>query len=133
MSWTILCDGVDGPQEVHTLDEVDSALNRAIQYSRDEYGLPTLVELSYAHHSTMAIVVGGARSVAVYIVAPQGPGFRARQHDTPPQNAKDPFIYMQFGSQSEADLRDTITPAEAWDALRLYFITKQRPETLDWG
>jgi immunity protein Imm1 of predicted polymorphic toxin system len=133
VTWNLLCEGADSPRVVGSFVEIEEAIQQAVRHARQRHGRPTLIELSLVGQSTMAIVAGGKRSYAAFTYGSPGPGFYARRRDTLQQGDDDPFIYMQFGSRSEADLDTTILPEDAWEALRLYFATGKRPETLDWG
>lgn len=133
MTWTLLGEGSDDPRAVGSFADIESAIEEAIQFARITHGLPTLIELSLSSESTMAIVVGGERSYAAFTYGSPGTGSYARRRDTPRKGESDPFIFMQFGSRSEADLDATISPEEAWESLRAYFETGKRPETLDWS
>lgn len=133
MSWTLLCDGSDSEQAVQTFEEIESVVQQAIRYTQIQHGLPTVVELSLDNESTMGIVVGNEQSAALFMYRPNGPGFTARRRHTSEQEGNGPLIFDQFGSQSEVAPEYTISANEAWEALRLYFATGKRPETLNWG
>lgn len=131
LAWKLRCEGLNAPLEVQTFSEIEIAVERAIALGQERYNRPTYVELS-AGDSVMGIVVGGARSYALFVYTP-GRGYFARRQDEPRDETSEPFVYMMNGSWTEADLETTILPEEAWEAFRLYFETGKRPETLDWG
>lgn len=132
MRWTLLCEGNDGAQVVRTFEEIETLVRRAVRHAMATHGYPTLVELSLAEESTMGIVVGGEWSYAMFMYMPHGPALYSHRRELAEQKGDGPFIFMQFGSQSEADLEVTILPREAWEALRVYFETRKRPEMIPW-
>jgi hypothetical protein len=81
----------------------------------------------------MGGVVGGEQSYAGFLYQPRGPGYVARKRGALEQDQAELFTYMQFGSQSEVDPECTISAGDAWEALRRYFETGKRPETIEWG
>jgi hypothetical protein len=136
MSWTLHCETSDDEHVehvMHTFEDIENVVQRAVDHARATHGRPTLVELSLDDQSAMGIVVGGERSYAMFMYTPNGPVYYSLNRAASEAEDGEPLIYNQFGSQSEADYDTTISPAEAWEALRLYFETGKRPQTIDWG
>ena len=131
--WTLACEGSDGVQVVQAFEEIEVAVQRAVRHAQAEHGRPTLVGLSLKGESTMAIVVGGEWSYAMFQYEPSGPHFFSYRRESAGQKGDGPFIFMQFGSQGEADLEVTISPVEAWEGLRQYFVTGKLPMTIPWA
>ena len=132
MTWTLLGEGLKEPLEVRNFTQLEDAVERGVVLAKERYDLPTFVELS-SGSSVMGIVAGGARSYAMFMYLPNGPAFVSRRHDELGIQSTEPFIFMASGSWSEVSLDTTVLPDEAWAALRQYFETGERPNTLDWG
>lgn len=130
MRWRLHFEASDDEQVVHTFEDIEDAVRRAVDHA---LGGPTLVELSLDDQSAMGIVVGGERSFVAFMYTPNGPVYCSHNRAALEAEDGEPLIFNQFGSESNAAHDLTISPAEAWEALRLYFETGKQPETIDWG
>lgn len=106
----------------------DQLVRRLDEIAADHADEPPLVGLYMPDGSSVAIGLGRDHSVVSYIRDVDEPDYLSRGSD----ENDEPLLFYYDGAQSEFPPNAAVSVEDAYEAMRRFLATGQRPDNIDW-